>query len=135
MPLFEWKPLFSVGIGSIDSQHQKLIGYMNQFYDAVQKGNAAEAKMCLGNLLRYTTTHFTEEEAMMQRAKFPGLEEHKGMHRQLLELAGKLAKTYETDPTTQNADRMASYLKTWLTNHIMGMDKKYTPSMQEHGLK
>lgn len=134
MPLFEWKPLYSVGIALVDGQHQKLIGCMNSFHEAQAAGKAAAAKLELAALLRFTKIHFTDEEGMMQRNGYPDFPAHQAAHHKLLEIVEKLAKTYMEAPTPANGEKMGNFLKTWLANHILGIDKKYSPFMHEHGV-
>lgn len=135
MSLFEWKPLFSVNIQSLDDQHQRLIGYMNQFYENQRKGNLANAKTSLTSLVTSTRAHFAAEEAMMAKYAYPDLIDHAAQHKKLLETVERLVKQYQGTPNPATADDLTAYLKNWLSTHILGRDQKYAPHLIAKGAK
>jgi hemerythrin len=134
MPLFEWKPLYSLHIEKIDHQHQQIIGYMNGFHEAQQKNSVSEAQKRLHDLLAVTQKHFTEEEAMMAKTGYPDLVNHQESHKNLLNLVTKLSNDYFTSPNATTGDKLANFLKNWLAGHILGVDKKYGPHMNSKGI-
>ena len=131
MSLFDWKPIYNTGVETVDTQHLKLVGYMNQYHDAVAAGSIPEAKSVLAALVRYTRIHFADEEAMMQRHKYADYAPHREMHVKLLANVERLVAAYQADPSAKNAGTLGDYLKTWLANHILGIDKKYVPCVLE----
>lgn len=135
MSLFEWKPVFSVKIQSIDDQHQRLIGYMNQFYENQEMGEMANAKVSLTSLVASTRSHFAAEEAMMAKYDYPDLVDHKVQHKQLLKTVEGLVQRFQGNPNAENADDLAIYLRIWLTTHILGKDQKYGPYLIAKGAK
>jgi hemerythrin len=130
MSFLDWKPLYSVGVPEMDEQHITLVGFMNKFYDENAGGRIAEAKSALDSLVKATRNHFSREEAMMARCRYPDLEPHKADHVRLLDTVAKSVATYAASPTPQNAENLAKFLRTWLVNHIMGTDKRYTKYAQ-----
>ena len=58
MAYLDWSESYSVGIPKIDMQHQKLVAFLNQLYEAMQagKGNDVLGKV-LNDLAMYTKTH------------------------------------------------------------------------------
>jgi hemerythrin len=38
MPLMTWTPKLSVGVAVLDEDHKKLVGMVNELYDAMQAG-------------------------------------------------------------------------------------------------
>jgi hemerythrin len=129
MALFEWKPVLSVKVESIDAQHKQLIDYMNHFYEAHEKGLFPAAVRHLKNLVAFTVKHFTEEEAMMQRAGYPGLAGHREHHQKLLASVSRLAEEYIVTPNAKTGEHLGRFLKSWLSGHILGVDKDYSPSL------
>ncbi len=131
MPYLDWKPIYSTGIGSVDRQHLKLVGYMNAFFQANAEKNIRVAKITLDTLLNFTKVHFTEEEALMAENHYPDVDAHKKKHVLLLENAVKYATSYSANPNEKNAELLSDFLNTWLVTHILGVDQKYVPFVKK----
>ena len=84
MVLMEWDDRLSVGVASIDDQHKQLIKLVNTLYQALQNGQGNEV-LCqtYADLVDYTLTHFSHEEAMMREAGYPGAVDHCRQHADL----------------------------------------------------
>jgi len=135
MSLMAWNDRLSVGIASIDKQHQKLVGLLNDFYDAVQAGHGKEALAgLLASLIDYTKLHFAHEEQLFAKTNYPDAAAHKKAHddltRQVLEIQQKYAKGANVALSTETLN----FLKNWLLTHIQGTDKKYSSHLASHGI-
>lgn len=130
---FKWSSSYSVGINTIDSQHQELVNILNRLFIAVSKreGDKAIAGI-LDALMGYTKEHFTLEERLMQQAKYKDLEAHKLEHKKLIEQLDQLCKKHLLEEKPIYFE-MLSFLKTWLKDHIQGVDMKYATALQEAG--
>ncbi len=133
MSLFEWKPIFSVQIDSIDGQHKQLVTYMNGFFEAYSQNQTAEAKRHLNDLLEFTQKHFAHEEDLMGKTGYPDMASHVESHKNLLTLVVKFAQDYQVNPCKETGDKLGNFLKNWLSGHILGVDKKYSPHLRTHG--
>jgi hemerythrin len=125
MAALTWKEDYSVGVGLMDTQHKQLFALINQLYEAMQKSTADETmKTVLPGLLNYTKMHFAAEEKLIQQAGYPDLEEHQAYHRLF---TSKVAETVEKYKTTglMPAVSLVTFLKDWLSNHILVKDKHY----------
>lgn len=124
MSLIEWGPQIAVGHPEIDAQHQKLIDLVNRLHDAMSKGKGKDA---LGQILveleDYTKYHFGIEEALMAKHVYSGTLAHKQKHKELIGQLAALMAEYKKGKLTVTMETM-DFLKSWLTDHIMGMDKK-----------
>ncbi len=127
MAFFNWSDTYSVGIKEFDEHHKKLIDMLNQLYDAMKaaQGNDVLGKI-LGDLIAYTKFHFQAEERQMQKHAYPGFAEHKKEHEALTRRAVELEQQFKSGKTTLTLS-VGNFLKEWLTNHIQGSDKKYSP--------
>jgi hemerythrin len=76
-----WSEDLRVNVHSIDEQHKELYGSMNALLEAVHEKKLNET---LGILIRavrdHTSSHCEEEEALMLRFDYPGLEPQKKDH-------------------------------------------------------
>lgn len=125
MPLISWTSTFSVGIQSMDAQHQRWFTLLNRLHDAMLQGRGKEMlDAILFEMIDYTVTHFRSEEALLESRGYANLLEHVRKHEafthQLQEMQTKVSNG---DPVL-TFDVMDS-LKTWLETHILVEDKKY----------
>lgn len=135
MPFIQWQPDFATGINQIDSQHQKLVGMVNDLYEAMSRGEGKDALgRVLAGLVDYTKSHFATEERLMTQHGYPGYPAHKAEHdkltAQVLDLEAKL-KAGKAVMTVQ----VATFLKDWLANHILHTDKQYGPFLLGRGVR
>ena len=130
-----WKDEYSVGIKSIDQQHKKLIHLINQLKTAVKYSTGEEfEREALDEVVRYTKTHFSYEEDILQQNGYPDFEAHKAQHEKMIARVNEVLAEYEknSDSAMENA---LSYLSEWLINHINGTDKEYSHFMISRGVK
>jgi hemerythrin len=130
---FKWLPEYSVGIKTIDSQHQELVNILNRLFVAVSKreGNKAIGEI-LDALMAYTQKHFTLEERLMQLAKYKDLEAHKLEHKKLIEQLDQLIKKHMLEDKPIYFEMM-NFLKAWLRDHIQKVDTRYSAALREAG--
>jgi hemerythrin len=125
MAAITWKDDYSVGVGMMDNQHKQLFALINQLYEAMQKSATDDVmKTILPGLLNYTKIHFAAEEKLIAQADYPELEAHQAYHRQF---TAKVAETIEKCNRTGIVPTVSlvTFLKDWLSNHILVKDKHY----------
>ncbi|MGQ9919130.1 MAG: bacteriohemerythrin, partial [Bryobacteraceae bacterium] len=88
-----------------------------------------DLKRVLNDLMNYTRYHFGYEEKLMERAGYADLSSHKRVHRAMVEQVEKLRKEAESSRTGFSI-KLMGFLKNWLTDHIMGTDQKYAPTLK-----
>jgi hemerythrin len=135
MAIIPWKEEYSVHIAKIDEQHKKLIGFINQLYDAMQNGNSEEAVAeILEGLTVYTVNHFRIEEQLMFSHGYSDYQLHKKQHEKLLEQVKSFKNTF-TDENPIISIELAEFLKKWLISHIAASDKIMGNYLNEKGVK
>ncbi len=134
MSFVMWKDTMSVNVKEIDDQHKKLISLINELHGWIQAG---EKKDFLGDVLEeltnYTRYHFSAEERRMKEFSYIGYLEHKREHDDFTDKILSLKEKYDRGEGALSSE-VSSFLKDWLTNHIMGTDKKYTPFFNSKGI-
>jgi hemerythrin-like metal-binding protein len=135
MSLFVWDASYSVNISEIDRQHQKLFALFNELYDAMQQGHGNDV---IGNVLAsvvdYTDYHFKHEEDLFRRHGYPDEAAHRAEHVKLTGQARMLEQRLR-DGHSEVTMVTLKFLCDWLTNHIMGADKKFAPFLIEKGMR
>lgn len=128
--IFPWREAYSVGISQIDSQHKGLIRLINSLHSsmAAGKGNQAMAGI-LAELVRYTESHFSYEQAMLQQRSYSGLASHIEEHRRLTQQVTDLQRDFSSNKISMTLDVMR-FLKDWLANHILDRDMDYARELK-----
>lgn len=127
---FNWDSnKLSTQIKEMDNEHMELIRLMNVVYSSVEaKKSFPEIQKQLKALGSYTVKHFQDEEAYMEKVKFPGLNTHKIIHQKLLEQFGEYSQEFEKTKILN--EKFFRFLSVWLTSHIMSIDTKYGQHVQ-----
>ncbi len=122
----EWSDTLSVGIEEIDEQHKVLVDLVNQMHEAIHQRHGSDVVIgILGKLAEYTRIHFAVEESLMRILNYPGYEEHKEIHEELLHTVQDLQEKVASGKKSIGFELM-HFLKTWLTKHIMEEDMQYS---------
>jgi hemerythrin-like metal-binding protein len=109
----------------IDAQHRKLFDLINRLHDAMLAGSAQEVTAgTLEELASYTRYHFDFEEKKMESARYAGLDDHRRVHRAMVEQVQKYI--YESRrPGARITVQLMNFLKNWLSRHILETDMRY----------
>jgi hemerythrin-like metal-binding protein len=129
-----WDESLSVGIKKIDKQHQELVKIINCLVENEDaSGHSEPIAHVLDRMTQYAVYHFETEEALMLQYNYPEYESHRDDHTQFKMKTAKFCldalQGKETLP-----DELLSYLRNWLTHHILKADMKYKPYFLERGL-
>lgn len=97
-----------------DAQHQVLFEILDMIG---QPGSGPEVLL---RLREYTETHFSLEERYMELLQFPGTELHVKAHDRFRKEIDSLGEK----GLAEDATLVATYLRSWLTSHVFGVDKE-----------
>ncbi|GAB0056408.1 Bacteriohemerythrin [Candidatus Magnetaquicoccaceae bacterium FCR-1] len=127
-----WKPEYSVGVGPIDDQHQRLFQLFGLLMDSVHNGDTESTLDRIFVQLRgYVTSHFRFEERLMRKAGYVDLDEHEELHdkirENLCEFRSRFNKAQDDETRNAVVDAVVVFLNQWLVGHILGEDKRYMP--------
>jgi hemerythrin len=135
MALLTWSDHYSVGVKAIDKQHSDLVNVLNDLHAAMLSGQAKTVTgPLLHKLVAYTRDHFAAEEAMMSSVHYPALAEHQVMHRNLTGQVEEFVARFERGESTLSVPLM-TFLRDWLTTHILKEDKEYGPWFNNQGIR
>jgi hemerythrin len=129
MAYMEWTRDLESGIPVIDTQHKRIIEFINELDDACQTGNTEETNHVMEGLLNYTVTHFEFEEDLQEKAGYPFLKAHQRIHeifmKKVSDIRARAAKGEDVAP------ELLRLLKGWLASHIKGEDRDYVESVKK----
>ncbi len=134
MAFIDWSDDYSVGIADYDDQHKRIFKFINDLHAAMKKGSSNQAlENILNGLTEFTVTHFANEEREMMKCGYPGFEDHKQKHEELLAEVTRYVERFKAGEAI-SVD-LLGFLIDWLKNHIHGADKRYTQDLIRAGMK
>jgi hemerythrin-like metal-binding protein len=135
MPLIQWTPNYSVGVGEMDTHHRKLFDLLNKLHDAMAEGKASSMiEDIINELIDYTKYHFKEEERLMEKIQYAGLKDQKAAHNKFIAAIEGYKAQADRGLKAFLSSGVSTFLKDWLKNHIGVMDKKYQQDMNAKGI-
>ena len=112
----------SIGIASLDSQHQEIISLVNQIASAVSNGSMIGTTRSLVNhLLRISQIHFAFESELMVEYGYPDIQSHVEKHNELLNEIQNLVEDI-VGSKRESAELISAYLNDWVEIHIIKSD-------------
>ena len=125
MGFLQWEQKYEFGIPEVDEQHKKWLSILNKFYDSMGNGDLNnKMKSLVAEALDYTVYHFNEEEKLMEKMKFPHLNEQKRMHKEIVNMLSAFKKDIENKKTIISMS-ITNEMKKWFKEHILLEDMKY----------
>ena len=129
---FEWKPEYSVGVDTIDQQHQELFRIFNKLSDAVAvKSSPKSAAATMHEMSLYLGKHFDFEEPLLE--KHPEFDIHHLEHLKFIENTLDFQIRFADRDKNLHKD-MLTFLADWLTTHILEMDKEHFAYLKDNNL-
>jgi len=123
-----WSSAFSVQSKYLDHQHQNLLKIVNDFNQAVARGEDQKvAYTILNRLVHYAEEHFRDEEKLLEIARFPAeqLKTHIREHEKLTEDIFQHCENWSSYGK-ESLPEIGLFLKEWLMEHILTSDMKYS---------
>jgi hemerythrin-like metal-binding protein len=123
----EWDERYSVGIQSIDDQHQELLRLINNFcfactvYDEGAKPNFT---LMIHGLVNYIKYHFDAEEQLLERIKYPDIAAHRRQHTEFMRDILERVENFQRGGAFP-LKNFAHYIRDWMITHFTLIDKKY----------
>ena len=122
--LLTWKPEYSLGIGSVDHEHQEMITMINDCHRHIEdNANPETIEQYLGEIYVSIGAHFALEESIMSRAGYSEYEAHKQDHELLLDEIRDLMDNYAEDPVSGRSELQAR-LSDWFGRHFATFDAR-----------
>ena len=134
MSFVVWESKLNLGIRKIDEDHQSLVDILNKTYNAIiLDSQPAELEAIIEKLADYTTYHFTAEERLMTEHSFSGRNhhflEHEAFSRNVLDFQDKCSRG-----ESEIAMDVLVFLRGWLVNHILKVDREYAAFLINKGV-
>ncbi|MDR2500393.1 MAG: bacteriohemerythrin [Treponema sp.] len=124
----EWDERYNTGIPLIDEQHKDLLDLTNKLYEACLAGDTAANetfKSAIRSVYDYIKYHFSAEEKLLEKVRYPELASHKKEHEVLVKHVLENVQMYEGGKKfIPNA--FVRTMREWILTHIAVNDKHYS---------
>ena len=121
MAQIDWNDSLDIDLPQIDEQHRKLIELSNGMIQAMMTGKGKESLDKVFTELRsYTEYHFADEEKFMEQIRYPELDAHRTLHRDLIAQVVDFSAKLDT----LSPDEALDFINGWIVNHIRTEDVK-----------
>jgi hemerythrin len=113
----EWRDAFKVNIPQVDEEHHRL-------FTLIKALNLDTVERTVEELLEYVVTHFSNEQAFMEKSGYPAFEQHLQLH----EGFGAHVAEFLGSGEPWNEERVQEirrFLNKWLIGHIMAHDLRF----------
>lgn len=124
---FSFTSKYMTGIDEIDEEHRRLFQMVKETNDIIHDNlifdKYDKIVSILNQLKDYTKTHFSHEEAYMEKIHYPDLDKQRDAHNAFCD---KLAEIHleDVDENQQEyLEDLIDFLLDWLSVHILHMDK------------
>lgn len=131
---FTWNSSYSVHVRQCDEHHKYLFILLQVLECVLDKTESTSTvKMVLDELHDYCDYHFTAEENLMQQARYSELAAHRDAHQAFVARIEQFKHTQATSPRESAA--IVKFLQKWIVDHIQRMDKAYSATLNEAGIR
>jgi len=115
----------ALGVESMDTEHRRLAVMFGEFSDCIKDGGRFDqALQIVQEALALTNVHFANEEALMKRYAYPGIEDEKLQHRNLrLQITTLVGDSLNTGFCDQVTLENLATIERLLYEHISGADR------------
>ena len=111
-----WTADLDTGIEVIDSQHRRIVDYINQLEQAHLRRDMDLIGQVLSELVGYTQSHFAFEESLQEEVGYPHAKPHKAVHEMFIK---RIATYQQRHAAGENVgEALQGMLSTWLIHHI-----------------
>ncbi|HZX78229.1 bacteriohemerythrin [Lysobacter sp.] len=128
MTIIQWQESLNTGIDVIDTQHRRIVAMINELHHATLQNDPQAILDVIDELIDYTLSHFSFEEALMEDAGYTFSHAHKRVH----DIFVRRVQEFQVRANTGEdvARELNALLSRWLLNHIRNDDANYVASVK-----
>lgn len=120
----EWSDTLDLGIDCMDEDDKILISQIKKCQMAIVEEHE-DLDETIADLNKFVKKHFEREEYVMESCGYPGLANHRQVHRLLLKQLAEKVQQLKSNAIPKES--LQKFLAGWLVDHINTMDRAYVP--------
>jgi hemerythrin-like metal-binding protein len=123
---------FLTGCGAVDAQHRQLFEAINSLMEVCENGADTEGlKKSLHFLSNYTIKHFFDEEQLLKKYGFSGLDGHHQFHEAFKQVVRDLSHEFILKGASETlVNEVEKKIGAWLIEHIKGQDFRWARELK-----
>jgi hemerythrin-like metal-binding protein len=122
-------------VKEMEQQHAELVSIFNKLNAAVKNNESRQdIYRIIDDVIAYTHVHFSKEEELMVQTGFPEIEQHKKMHKELLDEAQHLKGKFDYVDDEQFMDWLNHWPFGRVLAHIQYADKQFENHIMKVGI-
>ena len=115
-----WNNNLQIDVDVIDKDHEGLVALLNRVTQ--EPANMRNLGNLVDELIEYTRYHFQREETVMEVCRYPEIEKHRLLHRDLIARVDRLSQIWRENQTPETLKQFQTFLRDWLFDHIIKVD-------------
>lgn len=122
-----WDNAWNSGVASIDAQHRALLCDTYQLVEmTISRPPQEQVQQFFSRMRGAMEAHFHHEEAILRKYRYPGLEEHRYSHQELIGKAVRLTEELKTGKIGM-LDLVSFIIEEAILGHILRTDFQFFP--------
>lgn len=122
------------GVQAMEDQHGMLVDSLSTIGQQLTSGrSSARLSEQIARFVEFTGMHFGCEESLLRRHGYPGLEEHREAHQNLMSQI-KLAMHRAKQGDDAELERLLVSVRGQYMEHVAGPDREYSQWLSAHGV-
>ncbi len=130
MNTLHWVPELDTGIAEIDTQHRRILDYINKLQALRQSHDRDGLSDVIAEMVDYTMSHFAFEEALMENAGYMFAGPHRKVHELFTRKVAEMQSRFDAGEDV--AAELHGMLSRWLFNHIRNEDHGYIDAVKTY---
>ncbi|WP_072679621.1 bacteriohemerythrin [Arcobacter sp. LA11] len=117
-----WDDAYAIGHEKIDSEHKRLFDIAAEIYE--HSNDSEKIIKIVKELVLYTKFHFKNEEDFMKSINFIDLDNHKKLHKKVIDELNIIIKNINSQPIEESVVKLNTLVNKNILQHILIEDKK-----------
>ena len=101
-----WRAQMALGYAPLDEEHEAFIPVVNEALEVLEKKDFIGAENVFDKCYAFARTHFSHEEALMEKLDYPDIIAHMKSHQIFIQNISELRQLYEFAPEDEKAIKM-----------------------------
>ncbi len=128
-----WRAQMALGYAPLDEEHEAFIPVVNEALEVLEKKDLVGAEDVFDKCYAFARTHFSHEEALMEKLDYPDIMAHMKSHQIFIKNISELRQLYEFAPEDEKMEvfeQLANFLNVWFIGHVLSRDSLLKPFLK-----